>query len=42
MKWFDYAGIGAGLLLCGLLTANGWLAAAGVLAWLYAMTGERT
>lgn len=35
----DMAGVGVGLLLCGLVAGNGWLVLAGVLAWLLAMTG---
>jgi hypothetical protein len=37
MRSVDVAGIGVGLLLCGLLAGSGWLIAGGVLAFLYAI-----
>jgi len=37
MNALDWTGVAIGLLLCGLLASNGWLAGAGVLAFLYAI-----
>jgi len=37
IKPLDIAGVGVGLLLCGLLAGSGWLIAGGVLAFLYAI-----
>ena len=37
MRPYEIAGVGVGLLLCGLLAGSGWLIAGGVLAFLYAI-----